>query len=266
MVRAAKSLLIAFVAIILLTACLPVGGFEIPDHDLPGWELIFADDFNYGVPLGSFPDAVSDRWGAYNEGWSDTSGNGTYSPHRVNWVGNGVLYWEVHTDPLTGEHLVSVPYPLLPGANSQNGMQSGRYAVRFTADARHLHEYKTAWLLWPEPGTWPEDGEIDFPEGDLDSTISAFVHHEDGCCPNDQTGFFTSTTYNSWHIAVIEWISGTSVKFFLDNELVGETTTRVPDGSMRWVLQTETALNGIEPSDLSAGQVMVDWVAVWKPA
>jgi hypothetical protein len=35
---------------------------------------------------------------------------------------------------------------------------------------------------------------------------------------------------------------------------------------MHWVLQTETGLDGIVPADSTAGNVQIDWVAVYRPA
>ena len=62
--------------------------------------------------------------------------------------------------------------------------------------------YKTAWLLWPRSEVWPRDGEIDFPEGDLDSTIHGFVHRQGATSGSDQYAVSTSATYTSWHTAV----------------------------------------------------------------
>jgi hypothetical protein len=35
---------------------------------------------------------------------------------------------------------------------------------------------------------------------------------------------------------------------------------------MRWVIQTETALDGTVPSNAAAGHVLIDWVAMWSYA
>lgn len=226
-------------------------GQAMPVGDLAGWRQVFADDFTVDIPLGSFPEAVSSRWGAYPEGWPDTSHNGVYSPHRVLSVRGGVLDWWIHTE--AGVHLVAVPYPLIPGASARNGLTAGRYVVRFRADP--LRGYKTAWLLWPDSEVWPRDGEIDFPEGNLDGTISGFVHAQGATSPGDQAAFATKSTYRSWHTAVMEWTPA-RVTFLLDGRKVGTTTNRIPNTSMHWVLQTETGLDGYAPAD---------WVAVYRP-
>jgi hypothetical protein len=234
----------------------------MPVGDMPGWRQIFADDFTTDVPLGSFPSAVSSRWGAYPDGWKDTTGHGTYMPSKVLSVKGGMLNYGLRSE--NGVRLVSAPYPkiddpITPG----NGQLYGRYAVRFRADALPL--YKTAWLLWPDSEVWPRDGEIDFPEGDLDGRISAFMHKQGATSGGDQDAFSTNATFPTWHTAVTEW-TATSVKFILDGVVIGTSTTRIPNTPMHWVLQTETALTSQWPAESTAGNVQIDWVAVYKPA
>ena len=114
---------------------------------------------------------------------------------------------------------VAAPVPKLPT------MTYGRYAVRFRADP--LPGYKTAWLLWPDSGVWPRDGEIDFPEGNLDSTINGYVHHMNGKSGSDTDSFKTPALYSTWHTAVIEWTAG-KITFLLDGQVIGTTTKRDP--------------------------------------
>jgi hypothetical protein len=241
----------------------------MPTTDLPGWKLIFNDDFTTPVAPGQFPAAVSSKWGTYLSGWKDTSKNGTYSPQIVSFS-NSMMDIYLHTE--SGVHMVATPYPLLPGSDPVGhppghplGQLYGRYAVRFRADP--VPGYKTAWLLWPVSETWPRDGEVDFPdgEGDLTGTISAYMHRQGGTWVGDQDPFWTSATYSAWHVAVIEW-TPTKVEFFLDGASIGEATDRIPNTPMSWRLQTETALTGPAPADNSAGHVQVDWVAVWSYA
>jgi beta-glucanase (GH16 family) len=163
----------------------------------------------------------------------------------------------IHTEG--GTHLVAAPIPKLTAASSF-GQLYGRYAVRFRADA--LPGYKTAWLLWPDSGHWPGDGEIDFPEADLTEPIKGYVHHQGASSSSDQDRFTTSALYPDWHTAVIEWSPG-RVVLSLDGQVVGQTTTRVPSSPMHWVLQTETALGGSAPSSATQGNVQIDWIAAW---
>ena len=236
-------------------------GEPMPVGDIPGWHQIFADDFNTDVPLGSFPAAVSTQWGAYPDGWHDTTGNGTYDASHVISVSGGLMNMYLHTEG--GVHMVAAPMPRLPGATgSGGGLLYGRYTVRFRSDP--VPGYKTAWLLWPDSETWPRDGEIDFPEGNLNSTISGFMHRQNGTSGSDQDAYTTSQTYTTWHTSVLEW-TATECRFILDGVTLGTSTSRIPDTAMHWVLQTETQLSGGAPSDSAAGNVQIDWVAAYIP-
>ncbi|RKH04821.1 glycosyl hydrolase family protein [Corallococcus sp. CA053C] len=235
-------------------------GEPMPVGDLTGWRQVFTDDFTTNVPMGQFPAAVSSKWGVYPDGWKDTSKNGTYSPSKVVSIQNGVLNKYLHTE--NGVHMIAAILPKIPGANSSGGLPAGRYAVRFRADA--VPGYKTAWMLWPDSEVWPRDGEIDFPEGDLDGTLSGFMHRQNGTSGGDQDAVSTTARFTSWHTAVIEWSPG-RCRFLLDGAVILDKTSRVPSTPMHWVLQTETDLSGTAPGSTAAGNVQIDWVAVWVP-
>jgi beta-glucanase (GH16 family) len=267
--RILVSFLIAFSAICSQAAASP-SGEPIPVGDLRLWHQIFRDDFNREVPLGGYPSHhdcggrvyPASKWCRYPNGWHDTSGLGTYMPSRVMSNHDGILDLYLHT--FRGVPRVAAPVPLLPGSigGHTRDLRYGRYAVRFTSAP--LHCYKTAWLLWPDSGVWPRDGEIDFPEGNLDSTIHGFVHYQNGTSGSDQYAMpDTGVTYRRWHTAVILW-RPRFVRFRLDGRLVGQTRKRIPNTPMHWVLQTETGLGGCVPSPRTAGHVRIDWVAVWK--
>ncbi len=245
--------------------CLPVG-------DLPGWKQIFTEDFTEPVLPGEWsecsltllectglPESYRKKWWAYVEGWPDTSRNGTYLSSRVLSVSDGVLDIFIHTE--NGVHMVAAVLPLINGNKGALGQLYGRYAIRFRAEA--LRGYKIAWLLWPDSETWPRDGEIDFPEGNLDGELYAFMHRQGATVGSDQDAFSSGVAAGSgWHTAVIEW-TRESIHFLLDGRLLGTSTDRIPDTSMHWVIQTETSLDGFEPDDSLAGHIQVDWVAVY---
>jgi hypothetical protein len=230
-------------------------GQPMPVGDIPGWHQIFTDDFTTAVPLGKFPSAVSSKWTAYS-GFSDTSGHGTYDPAKVISIAHGVMTMHLHTE--NGIHLVSAPTPIIPGNSAYQGQTYGRYAVRFRADP--VPGYKAAWLLWPDSNKWT-DGEIDFPEGNLNDDIDAFMHHRGN--PEAQETYSTGVPYNAWHTAVIEWTPA-AVEYILDGKVIGDETNTavIPDTAMRWTLQTETTPSG--PSNSAAGNVQIDWVAMYS--
>lgn len=231
-------------------------GEEMPVGDLDGWRQTFTEDFSAGdVQRGSWPGVYRRQWDAYPEPWRDTSGHGVYSPQRVLSVSGGVLDMYLHMEH--GQAYVAAPEPNLNGEHAR-GQTYGRFSVRFRADS--VPGYKTAWLLWPDSGKRRE-GEIDFPEARLDATINGFVHHADRGGSQDK--FPTGKTFTEWHTASTVW-TPRRVEFFLDDQLIGTATTKVPKTRMHWVLQTETALEGPPPSPLDAGHVQIDWVTAYE--
>lgn len=229
-------------------------GQAAPHGDLPGWHQKYVEDFATDVATGSFPGAYASHWYAYADGVKDTSRNGTYMPSKVLSVHDGVLDYAIHSEG--GQHLVSAPV-----MRDTYGQVYGRYSVRFRSD--QLGGYKNAWLLWPDSGRWPDDGEIDGPEGDLDGTINAFSHF---ARPSGGQDVFTSNaSFSSWHTVTIEWVPG-RVTFHLDGAVLGTSTQNVPTTAMHWVLQTETSLGGSAPANGVAGHVLIDWVALYARA
>lgn len=247
------------------TATLDAGG-GAPIGDLPGWRQIFVEDFTRPAALGTF--TTDSYYGprfqrTYPYPWKDTSKHGTYDPGKTLSVANGMLDADMHTDGT--EICVAAVEPTLPLAT--RGQTYGRYAIRFRVDA--VAGYKTAWLLWPDSGLRSE-GEIDFPEGNLDGVIKAFMHYasNDGTANSlgVQDAFASTATYPVWHTSVIEWSPG-RVNFVLDGKVLGtSTTSQVPSRPMHWVIQSETALSGALPSTSAHAHVSVDWLAVWAYA
>ena len=236
-------------------------GVAMPVGNIPGWRQVFTDDFAENVPAGDFPAAVSGKWGDYLDGWPDSSHHGTYEPTKVVSIGHGVMNLFLHTQD--GIHMVAAPYPKIPAATgSAGGNVYGMYEVRF--NAQQVAGYKTSWLLWPDSGDEAQ-GEIDFPEGNLQQTIDAFMHHV-GPDFKSQDAYVTSSTYAGWHTAATIW-TAKSVIFILDGKVIGDSTDKfvIPNTPMHWVLQTETRIGHGPPPDAATANVKIDWVSAWFP-
>jgi hypothetical protein len=240
--------------------------------DLPGWKQVFEEDFSAGdVPLGAFPgELYGTRWSAgYNDGTPDTAGQlsggrSGYYPSKVLSVKDGALDWYLHSE--NGISMGAAPQPRIPNASANpprhNSLLYGRYSVRFKADS--LAGFKTAWLLWPDSGVWPRDGEIDFPEGGLAELIYGALHY---ARPDGSDAFDiheSAVDYASWHVATTEWSPG-RIEFFLDGQSLGVSTTGVPSWPMHLVLQTESCLPDC-PLPETQGHVYLDWISIWTPA
>jgi hypothetical protein len=237
----------------------------MPVGDLPGWRQIFAEDFTTNASLGlasqsgSFLNRYGNRFGVYGDGWPDTAGKlgrpSRYYPSRVLSVSNGLLNKYLHT-----ENGTPMGAAILPKVNGQVHAQAyGKYAVRFRADS--LHGFRAAWMLWPQSGVFPRDGEIDYPEGGLDSSFCGFMHHQGATVGNDQYAVCHVGTYSSWHTASTEWTPN-RVSFYLDGVQVGSSTSRIPNTPMHWVLQTESCLSAC-PAPTTAGNLQIDWLVMY---
>ncbi|MGV1078875.1 MAG: family 16 glycosylhydrolase [Candidatus Nanopelagicales bacterium] len=233
---------------------------NLPTGNLPGWTSIYGEDFLTDAPLGSFLSKYSNTVSAYPYPWTDTSRNvrsnnpGYYNPDKTLSVANGVMDAYLHYDATLGRYLVAAPTPKLPT------MKFGRFAMKLRADK--IAGYKIAPLLWPDSEKWPGDGEIDFPEGDLTGgNLSAFSHYANA--NGGQDWFDTKVKHTDWHVYETAW-SPTKVQFFVDGNLVGTSTTNVPQNAMHWVLQFETQISSSAPSTSAAGHVQVDWIKAYS--
>ena len=246
-----------------------------PTADLPGWQHVFADDFS--TPTTSFPGpAYAAKWWAYPSGWTDTSRNmgralaeqGHYDCAKTCSVDNGALKLNLHSEG--GTPYIAAPVARLPGSlrgvtSTPSGQLYGRYSVRFRASATGPG-YKIAWLLWPDSGSWPAGGEIDYPEGSIDQGFAGFVHHSGAVSGSDQKRIPSSGlagSFSQWHTATIEW-TPTKVEYFLDDRSLGAETAGIPNTPMHWVLQSETEVTSTPTPDASTAGIEIDWVSVWK--
>jgi beta-glucanase (GH16 family) len=163
-------------------------------------------------------------------------------------VANGTLRWDMHSE--NGVPLGAAVVPTLP----TYGQTYGRYSVRFRADP--VPGFGLAFLLWPDSEKWPRDGEIDFPEGELNGDITAAAHHATEAGTVDR--FRAAATFDDWHVATTEWRPG-EVTFLLDGNEVGRSTTSVPARSMHWVLQTGSD-GKMLPEASARARIEVDWI------
>ncbi|MCI4656658.1 glycoside hydrolase family 16 protein [Cryobacterium zhongshanensis] len=224
-----------------------------------GWTPLYTQDFTTPAALGQFGRIYGAAWNGY-AGLRDTSGQGTYAPDKVLSVHDSALDIYLHTE--NGVHLVAAPLP-----NGYSGTSYGRYSVRFRTDV--IPGYKIAFLMWPTSDVW-NDGEIDFPEGNLGGTTfygaSAIAgSYGSGRMSWDPAKPYTPTNAASWHTATTEWTPG-SVAYYWDGALIGRTAipSGVPTKPMRWTLQAETNLDGVAVPAGSAGHILVDQVRAWS--
>lgn len=251
------------------TPTLPPSGQAVPRNDFGVWKHIFHDDFTKDATLGSWGEdwdaekivytgAQGQQWKAYPKSYKDTYNKRPYRSDQVLSVKNSMLNFWLHN--VEGQPAGANPSPVISGGSQYQTY--GRYSARFKVDTPNLHEYYVAWLLWPQSERWPQDGEMDFPEGNLAGNVGGFHHYSGaGSCTNgcqDVANVPANTKFTDWHTYTIEWMPG-RVRYILDDKVVLDSTKWVPSGPMRWQLQTETNGNGN-----NSGNLTVDWVSVWS--
>jgi Glycosyl hydrolases family 16 len=236
-------------------------GQSMPLGDLPGWHQVFADDFaNDAYPIGTFTGCDAKGcastpfvpWGSQPDGQPDTSGNCVSDPSQTLSITQGVMNIYIHTNPED----VCMADSVVPELPDQT---YGMYSVRFRSDA--VPGYKGVFLLWPDDGV---HGEVDFPEGNLDDSLKAFLHVTAG---GEVVGrWASSATWTSWHTATLQW-TPTSVTFVLDGTVLGVDTVDVPQTPMQWHLKAESELLGApKPPAGAAGTMQIDWATVYTYA
>lgn len=238
-------------------------GQAMPMGDVPGWRQVFTDDFLTPLAEGQWPQgdpATDAKWDFYPSNWDDTSNNGWYGNQAIS-THDSVM--DMHLRWLNNRWQVAAPIPVPTGGIAGT---SFRAAMRFKADP--TIGFKTAWLLWPTSNVWPRDGEVDFPEGALQTTsIEGYMHRQGATVGSDQDWRPSGKPYTAWHTAVVEWVAGVSCSFYMDGTLLAPTmTSRVPNTPMRFVLQTETRLGGGAPPAGAQAHVLLDWIAVYRKA
>ncbi|GAA2749660.1 hypothetical protein GCM10009869_06320 [Amnibacterium kyonggiense] len=236
-------------------------GTGLPGADAyPGWTRVIGQDFDADAGVGSFASKYS-GWAGYDGNTSGASGTTWNSSTTMsvsdsvlrmrNWVSNGKAQAGALTPVTSG-----TPWHAM-------GQVYGKYVVRFKADS--VRGFKVAWLLWPTSNDWNQ-GEIDFPEANLDGTVNYAAHNVTGI-PSDQQWGSAGTKMGdgSWHTATTTWEPG-KVTFDLDGQTVKVITsaTYLPTSPMRWALQNETSTDGTKPSSGADGSVYIDWVAQYK--
>jgi hypothetical protein len=251
-------------------------GEAMPVGDLSGWKLLFSDDFTTDVPLGALSDcdhntgtpqaycgglkpygAYYSDWWAYPNTWYDTAksgadGNtgapfgGVYHPEDTVWVSNGAMHIKMYRPGMGGDNHVATVVPI-----KCMNHQYGRYVERFKV-VKADPGFKSAHLFYT--GGY----EIDYPENDYGYRISAYTH------PGG-ANFRTSASWTEWHTTAIEW-TASSVKFYMDGELIGSTSKQIPHIPMSWILQNESSILGPYAKPGASAQLDIDWVACYSPA
>jgi hypothetical protein len=76
---------------------------------------------------------------------------------------------------------------------------------------------------------------------------------------DDQDAYDTNVTFTNWHTAVIEWLGlPTRCTFILGGRVIGQSTSRIPNTPMRWVIQNGVRFDTPNPDNATQGHVYID--------
>lgn len=251
-------------------AVVNASGIPIPGA-VAGWTQVLTDDFDTAFSVGAvngttgaFPSPYATKLFAFADGTFDTAHNtndppgsvGIYQPSTVLSAASSVL----KVDPFVSGGVPKAASVVVLNPTSGWGKIYGRYTVCariVTANSG----WKLAWLLWPDSGTWPNDGEIDWPEGTITSSPAGNTHHS-GDATDDYDHYESGTAYSSgWHVYTTEWAAGW-VRYYMDGVVVGTSWAQIPTNAMHWILQTETDYKISQPT--LGASIEIDWVAMWE--
>lgn len=220
-------------------------GEPAPTASLPGWRLLFTDEFN-GSRLG--------RWEAYS-GRPGGAPNAQWDPaHCV--VRNGVLEMQTYRNPKYPGKWTSCGV-----WNTAVSQTYGKYLVRFRCEEGE--GIACIGLLWPTRAGWPP--EIDFFEDAGEpgrKRMKATLHYTSGG-QHRMIGKHVSADFTQWHTMGVEWTRRT-LRYTIDGRVWGEVVhSGVPNVPHNLVLQTQMWTP--TPRTPPRQTMHVDWVAVYAP-
>lgn len=163
----------------------PKYGATAPTSDLPGWDLVFVDDFDRTALN---PDPAHPRWATYN-GPIPSAPNGWWLPSHVVLPGNSTLRLEAYEDAAQPGRLATGAVGLWGGFQGlDEGPDPGtgirfEWRVRVDPDPAGTQLVKWVALTWPRTGDWPDDGEIDHAEdggGNRQQMTATYIYGESG--------------------------------------------------------------------------------------
>lgn len=229
-----------------------------------GYTTLFSQTFDKNAALGSFTKTYPGYSGY--DGGTDTSRTAGRSADRTGlWnnsttssVSNGVYNCHLFTQGSRPQVCALTP---TPNGSYWSGQMYGRYSVRFKTDK--VPGYKIAYLLWPSSDNW-NDGEIDFPEGDLDGSITGSVHNVKGNPSQNAYWVDTKAGMSQWQTATIDWRPGRVTFMLGDQSWTTTDQSGIPTKPMRWALQAETQIAAQAPSTSAAGDLQIDWLAAYS--
>lgn len=251
-------------------------GILIPSDNIGGWHQVLALDFDKDIAPGKVigDSSFAGKMSAYPTGWRTTKPwqVGKYDNTRLE-CKDSTLRVPIYTGTDGVPRVCALTPRLSPLA--PYGVKSARISICFRI-AHHLPGYKMVPLLWPDSGL-RTDGEIDFPECDLDGSLAMGFMHRQGATSGSDQDWAKSTVDPAdgrWHVATVNYKSGSwrtpVCEFILDKvnlRASSPITQRIPNGPMHWVIQFEPVLGTYDkPDPAVSGVIEIDWLVGYTAA
>jgi hypothetical protein len=162
-----------------------------PAADLPNFKLIFDEQFTKECAEGQALSVYGDRFFFYPATWDDTSNKGLYEPGIFS-ISNGIANMRMRT--INGRPRVCAPERKINGPSADRNQLYGRYEARFRADASDGYKLRFG-SSGPSPGCGRAMARSTSSEGDLQGSIGAFMHRQNGTSGGDQDPYCSSARF-----------------------------------------------------------------------
>jgi hypothetical protein len=192
----------------------------------------------------------------------------------------GVMQIRQHTETLSGipTALGAAIKPRHPNGNYMNGPYA-RYAFRMRVRSAKIggvdyaltNNFTTSPNLYHihvplsiDSNNWPENGEFNHPDGDVNRKIKGTYHPAH---TSNESWSYEPTPAMSpfeWHIYETIWEPG-RVRFLIDGVAWKDTTDRVPSMEMAIAIFQHEA-NWRQPDATGEAVTEIDWVVMYDPA
>lgn len=258
-----------------LTCAVAIGLATIAAADIPGWKLVWSDEFS-GAD-GSAPDSA--KWG-YDTGGGGWGNNELqyYTDRTSNArIEGGSLVIEARAESFGGRNHTSARLLTRGKASWTYGRIEARIRI-----PRGRGIWPAFWMLGANIGTtgWPACGEIDIMEniGSVPATVHGTIHGPGYSGANGIGGSKTLASgalADDFHVYAVEWEEN-RIRWFLDGQLYFTATpASLPAGST-WVfgqpqfILLNVAVGGNWPGSPDGTTVFpqrmtVDYVRVYQP-
>lgn len=254
---------------------LPLLGLNaIYANQVPGWSLVWADEFDQAD--GSLPD--SSKWSYDIGGWGWGNGESQYYTSRSKnaRIENGQLLIEMHKENYAGSGYTSAR--LL--TQGKFDFQYGRIEARLKMPEGGNGLWPAFWSLGNNFNSvgWPRCGEIDFMEYISREPYQIFgtIHGPgyEGGASFGKVYTFNEPVANQYHVFTVEWEEN-RIKWYVDGEHY-HTATPADVSGREWVfdhpffLLLNLAIGGSFGGAIDANipfpqQYWIDYVRVYEP-